>query len=223
VRVRRALNYATDLDAINTAVMAGLGEPMEALFNKDSPYFPESLDGLYDYNPKKAKKLLRAAGVAPGTDLGMIIIAGQDSAVRWSELLQQQWKEVGINLRIVPSSNFVADYIQNKREPLALIPFNRSGVSKVTTKYGPKAAGNHCNYESPELDALVQQLSSVPEDSNEGIALWKQVQELIFEESLSLWGLFNPIIWAYDKDLAGIGIVNSAIAYPDVIGAYVKR
>src|SRR5699024_440802 len=59
-KVRQALNYAVDKNAIINNVLFGAAKRM------DSP-FPESLPGYcevggYDYNPDKAKALLAEAG-----------------------------------------------------------------------------------------------------------------------------------------------------------------
>lgn len=66
VRVRQALNYAVDRNALVQSVMLGWGKPA---------YGPLQLNWAnnenvnhYDYNPEKAKQLLAQAGWVPGPD-----------------------------------------------------------------------------------------------------------------------------------------------------------
>ena len=67
-RVRQALNYAVDKDAINKALFAGLAVPMTSPLPQAQWSFDTSLKG-YSYDPTKAKALLAEAGVKPGTPI----------------------------------------------------------------------------------------------------------------------------------------------------------
>lgn len=62
-RVRQAFNYAVDQRAIADRILRGLGEPaLSALGPHNFGYTPV---GMYEYNPDKARELLREAGVNP--------------------------------------------------------------------------------------------------------------------------------------------------------------
>ncbi len=221
--VRQALEYATDLDELNKALYDGQAEPMQALFVKDSPYFPKSLDGKYKYNPDKAKQLLAQAGV-PNPDIGVITISGSEQTQRLAEVLQAQWAKVGVKLKIVPSTQIVDDFFIGAKQPLFTLPFARGGISKVTTLYVGDTAGNVCHYNNTLLNTQVQQLSALAQDSPEAIKLWQQIQENLFEDAASIWGLFTPIIWAYDaKTIGNMGVITATIQYPDFFSIYVKK
>lgn len=222
VKVRQALQFATNRDELNTALYAGRAEPMEALFTEDSPYFPEDLKGKYAYNVDTAKKMLAEAGV-PNPEIGVITIAGNELSTRFAEVLQQQWAKAGIKLNIVPSTQVVADFFQGAKQPLFTLPSVRAGMAKVTL-WTSQTPGNVCNYQNPSLNQQVQQLAGLAQDSPEAIELWKSIQELVFEDMVSIWGLFTPVVWAYDDDkIGGMGIISASIPYPDFFSVYVKR
>jgi ABC-type transport system substrate-binding protein len=75
VRVRQALNYAVDKNAIITSVLFGSGDVM------DAPMAPSLFGyckvGTYEFNQAKAKQLLAAAGVRPGTQISLIHPTGR--------------------------------------------------------------------------------------------------------------------------------------------------
>src|SRR3954467_11377977 len=66
VRVRQAINYAMDRDTIVKTVKGGLGQPTEQVFGPSSAGYDESLEGTYDFDLDKAKKLMADAGYADG-------------------------------------------------------------------------------------------------------------------------------------------------------------
>ena len=97
-RVRQALNYATNREDINQAVFGGLGTlcpsvvwPTAEFFNPDQK--------SYDYDPDKAKDLLKEAG-AENLDLNLIISTGDASSLMEATILKDQWSKVGVNLEI---------------------------------------------------------------------------------------------------------------------------
>ena len=70
-RVRQALNYAVDKEAINKALYGGLAAPMTSPLPEAQWGFDKSLKG-YPYDPAKAKQLLEAAGVKPGLKVELL-------------------------------------------------------------------------------------------------------------------------------------------------------
>ena len=54
VRVRQALNYAIDREAIIQSIMGGYGEILTSIWRKDFPDYDDSIEG-YTYDPEKAQ------------------------------------------------------------------------------------------------------------------------------------------------------------------------
>jgi peptide/nickel transport system substrate-binding protein len=104
VRVRRALSLATDRKACLDTVLGGAG--------KVGAMIPESQVGGYDgvgempyykHDPAAAKKLLAEAGYPDGIDLGnYIVVAANPLDVACAQILQQQWQQAGITVKITP-------------------------------------------------------------------------------------------------------------------------
>jgi len=65
-RVRQAISYAIDRQAIVAAFRAGHGEPTTQVFNEDSAAFVAELDDEFPYDVDTAKALLAEAGYGDG-------------------------------------------------------------------------------------------------------------------------------------------------------------
>jgi len=96
VRVRQALNYATDRDGLVRAIMSGFASPA----NSPLPPVMASHDASlapYDFNLEKAKQLLVEAGYAQGFAMS---VAVQETEARIAEVLQAMWKQIGVDLDV---------------------------------------------------------------------------------------------------------------------------
>ena len=120
--VRLALEYATDTEAISQGIYGGLQKPAAAYFSAEVPYTDTGLEP-YPYDPQQANQLLEEAGWVyedgasvrskDGKPLEIQLI--YDSSVTRDRdiglLLQSQYRQVGIQLDIVPQESQV--YRQN--------------------------------------------------------------------------------------------------------------
>ncbi len=74
-RVRQAMSYSIDRDAIMEKILNGVGERMAVLFPDDFGYDPELKP--YPYDPNKAKQLLAQAGYPNGFDTAFYGLLGE--------------------------------------------------------------------------------------------------------------------------------------------------
>jgi peptide/nickel transport system substrate-binding protein len=99
LRVRQALNYATDKNALIQVVSYGTGTPERSFMPMSTPlsYGPAP---LYPYDIAKAKQLLTEAGYPNGFEITGLALAGSaDDAAKFA-ILQQLWSQVGVKLKI---------------------------------------------------------------------------------------------------------------------------
>jgi len=101
VRVRQALNYATDKAALIQVVSYGTGTAQRSFMPMSTPlaYGPEP---LYPYDIAKAKALMVEAGYPNGFAITGLALAGSaDDAAKFA-ILQQLWAQIGVQLKIEP-------------------------------------------------------------------------------------------------------------------------
>ena len=100
VRVRQALNYATDVDAIIKNVMDGNGRRLEGPFTPNVFGFDASVKG-YAPDPGRARRLLAEAGYPDGVEVTLDAPAGRyqgDKEI--AEALGGQWQKAGFRPKV---------------------------------------------------------------------------------------------------------------------------
>lgn len=95
-RVRRALCYAIDVDAINAAFLMGMAQMTDQWAVPGSATYNDSLNH-FTYDPEKAKSLLAEAGYADGFTTNIITISGMSDMLT---AIANMLDEVGIHCNI---------------------------------------------------------------------------------------------------------------------------
>jgi len=95
VRVRQAINYAIDVDAIHKAIMGGLGNKISMVLPKEAFGYDESV-GAYPFDPAKAKQLLAEAGYPNGFETEIVTYI----LPQWGASVQAFLGAVGIKAKL---------------------------------------------------------------------------------------------------------------------------
>lgn len=98
VRVREALDYAIDKQAILDTVTFGQGEAANSFVPKGALYHRAD-NGARPYDPEKARALLAEAG-QEGVTLDYLVNAGNEVDEQIAVLLQQQLAQVGVTVNL---------------------------------------------------------------------------------------------------------------------------
>ena len=102
VRVRQAINYAVDKEAIIENIMGGFAGNLPTIWRKDFPGYDASVTG-YTYDPEKAKALLAEAGYANGFDVAIQCSDGLiPKATEICQAVASYLSAVGINATVEP-------------------------------------------------------------------------------------------------------------------------
>lgn len=104
VKVRQAINYALDADAMVKQLIKGYGRPTRQVFNLDSVGYDPQLEKRYTYNPAMARQLLAEAGYPNGFTLPMPELP---FLPEMNAIVAQQLADVGIRVewqKVSPSS-----------------------------------------------------------------------------------------------------------------------
>jgi peptide/nickel transport system substrate-binding protein len=100
VRVRRAIRHAIDKRALIDTAWAGYGLEIGSFVPPTDPWY-EDLSGLVSFDPDEARRLLAAAGVAPGTTL-TLDVPPVPYALNSQEFIAASLAKVGLDVTIRP-------------------------------------------------------------------------------------------------------------------------
>jgi len=178
VRVRHALLHAIDREKLSQQLFAGQQPVALSHISPLSHYFAEDLP-TFPYDPEKAKQLLEAAGWTPGPDgirvdsrgqrlsLSYITTAGERTRELVQQVLQAQWKAVGIEARIENQPSRVL-FGQTLDERLfadmaqfgwIAAPESSSRTilrsTEIPTAENGRQGQNYMGYTNPEMDQLI--------------------------------------------------------------------
>jgi ABC-type transport system substrate-binding protein len=215
VRVRQALNYAIDRDAIVKNVYSGLAEAMQGAIPKAAlGYAP--VEG-FAYDPNKAKQMLAEAGLANGFTASLTGTKGRYfKDFEFMQAVQQYLKAVGVttNIEIVewarylelvglaPDQTPMEMWLDGYNGQTAAILFNRRWNCEGFT---PKSINVH-GFCDRNVDQLISQAGRTLDDTKRNDLL-AQAQQLISKDAPSIWGvasiettghsskLHNPLIY----------------------------
>lgn len=157
IKVRQALNYAIDKDAIIAVAIDGAGIKAESVL---APSFLGYKAGPYSYNPAKAKELLAAAGYSNGFD--MEIMTSGDDRKRIAEVIQASLMEVGIktSIKMLEWGTFIDSVLRGDEQTLILgWTSNPDPDATLTPIYfsGNIGGMNFSRINDPRIDSLLKQ------------------------------------------------------------------
>jgi peptide/nickel transport system substrate-binding protein len=198
IRVRQAVAYALDRQAIIDTAWAGYGTLIGAMVPPTDPYY-EDLTDLYPYDPEKAKELLEEAGVE---NLSIEFeVPTRPYATAVSEVVVSQLAEVGITATI-NSSEFPAvwlDQVFTKADYQMSIIRASEARDLLPTFNVPTY---YIGYDNSEIAPLVTAADQAPAD--EWVDDMKEISEIIAEDVPAVPLFLFPNIVVASSDLTGI-------------------
>ncbi len=205
VKVRQALNYAVNKDAVIAITTLGLGKPMRSFMSSTTPMFYGQ--DLYKYDPAKAKALLAEAGYPNGFETSIYALSGNGDDANDLATVQQMWAQVGVKLRIdlVDSPTRTAKY---KAEDYAMRTAawtnDISDPSEITSyfAYYPNIHSLHQQWQDKDVDALFLK-SQQETDPKARAAEYKEIQEKYAASAPILFLYETPYPVAFRKQAKG--------------------
>jgi peptide/nickel transport system substrate-binding protein len=191
-RVRQALNYAVNKDAIVKDVLKGTGA------SSRGPVLPGTWGAdpalkAYPYDPERAKKLLAEAGYPNGFSTTLWVPesgSGMQAPVAMSTVMQSNLKAVGVNvslqtmewgaylakLRTKEQELFALSWMAGTEDPdMVMYPLLHSSQ---WTPVGP----NRALYKNARFDALLQQ-ARLTTDQAKRAQLYKEAQRILVDDA----------------------------------------
>lgn len=206
VRVRQALNYAVNREALIALVTFGTGKPMKSFMSSATPLFDTRQKG-YSYDPVKAKALLSAAGFPNGVDVTSMATSGSADDQALLTVLQQMWGAVGIRLKIeqldtaTKTARYRANDFQMRTGAWTDDIADPSEITGYYAVYGATEAA-HTGFKSEALETLFDK-SQQETNKAKRADLYRQIQTLYFNASPTVFLYETPYPVALAKNVKG--------------------
>lgn len=196
--IRQALLYATNRDAIVDSIFQRFSPVAWGPLSANSLYFNRQLIGSYEQNSAQAQTLLASAGYSDSNNDGILDIGGLDLEISmivppWgsvpevAQLLQDQWRTIGVKVRFdpVPTFNVLRERVESGE--YNLVAYYTFGLDPVLLNQFFMTGGstNWSQYSDPELDRLLTDAAREVEPAIRN-SLYAQAQQIIMNAALIL-------------------------------------
>ncbi len=225
VRVRQALRFAVDREAMLEAATGGLGvlgndtpvSPSNPYYNKALPQRKQDI--------AKAKKLLAEAGFPNGIDITLYTSTQRPGLEPAAVVAQQVVAGSGFRVKIesVEIARLYKDIIP-KAKPFATSHNNWFGRPTIdeslTPFYYTKSNWNYTGYTNPEVDKLLDQAKSLTDFASRK-KLYDRVQEILYNEGPDVVPYFKNYVSAIRKEVKNYKLIP--VQYVDLRETWVER
>lgn len=222
-RVRQALNFAVDREAIAEGLHFGYSTPIAQFYGPGSRGYSERAAEVYEHDPERARELLTEAGYEDGYTFE-VLVPSVPAMIALGEVLEQQFQEAGITMEIRQIDVAqIGPLFYSEKQGAALVaspfPVDTEPLRTPQVFLDPASAvGNPGAHTTPEWEDLIARASATL-DPDERAPL---VEELMYQNVLQAG---NVIVgaphqgWAMDDRVLGF---EPPSTYPDLRGVAVS-
>lgn len=223
VKVRQAINYAIDKAPIVEKVLNNKAFPATGVLQTSSPGYNPNMKG-YEYNPEKAKQLLKDAGYEKGFEFEVLVTS---VTAKWMEAMNTYLKEVGINGKINQMEG--ATLLGRAREGnYEAVIFSTGGdvdpisfLGRFHSKNHGRA-GNVTLYTNTEVDRLLDEASRTVDEAKR-IALAQQAEQIIVAEAPWFIFNYNKAVMIAQPHVRGLQPVPTDIDFQDLSKVWLAK
>lgn len=215
-KFRQALAAAIDKNSISEAVYLGTAKSAQTIVNPAVFGSDQKID-KYGYNPELSKKLLEESGIKERNL--KVWINDNPVRVQVAQIVQSNFKEVGINLEIEILE--WGTYLQKSAngEHQLLIGGWNTGTGDADNTLFPLlhssslgAKGNRSFYSNKEFDSLIEAAQKTP-SQDERKELYSKAQEIIAEDIALIPTVYRRDNIGLQKNIVGFEFKPSGHHY----------
>lgn len=206
VRVRQAINYAIDKDAVIEGVFDGYATKLYSNFSPVmAVYYNDQLEDTYPTDIEKAKELLKEAGYENGFDLTITVPANYTSHVDTALIFADQLAQVGINVQVetIEWATWLEDVYSNAQYESTIIGLTgKLDPDSVLGRFETTYSKNFFKFSDARYDELIQ-AARVELDETKRADMYKECQQILNEQAAAVFVCDPNLTVACRKDLKG--------------------
>ena len=200
IRVRQAMNYAVDRDALIAGVLDGYAVKVASISTPEYEGYDPDVQG-YTYDPDQARQLLAEAGYADGFTIECSVSPGLLNGTDVVQAIAGQLAEVGINMTITEVDS------ATQREQIGagtVAPAFLQGLGgpycdiNLIASIGFTEGARYCTWVDQEFMDLAAQAASEM-DADVRAELFSQMQQMMVDKAPALWLYQQDTLYAYNS------------------------
>ena len=210
-RVRQAINYAFDREKMIRYLRNNIGTPgLYGITPKGLPSFDSKLI-FYQFDPIKARQLLKAAGYPEGKGLPAITLTSTSDYLDICKYIQHQVSSLGIEMKIEVSTPAAMKEMKAEGK----LPFFRASwiadypdaenyLSMFFSRNFCPQGPNYTHFTDPEFDHLYEKSLVIVDDSAR-YACYRQMEKIMMEEAPVIILYYDQVLRFVQKNIQGLG------------------
>ncbi len=198
LKVRQAISYALDRQAIIDGAVGGLGIPIGSHMSPASKAYVD-LTGEYPHDPAKAKELLKEAGFEGGIK-ATLKLPPPDYARLGGEIVASQLRDVGIDLEIIPVewAQWLDQVFTRKDYDLTIVSHTEPNDIDIYSR-----KDYYFNYDNPAFDKVVEELNLTSDEARRD-ELLGEAQKILADDAVVGFLFELPKVGVWDAKLEGL-------------------
>lgn len=220
VRVRQAINYAVDKEALLRDIMQGYGVLAQGQMVGPGAVGHNPAIEPYPYDPDKARELLAEAGYPDGFKIKWDGPSGaylQDKPTQ--EFIVSQLKDVGIEveLQFMEQAAYLDGLLKGALAPISFLGWNYFPIMDADFIYVWFHSSNATNiYNNPEFDRLFDE-SRVTMDPVKRQEILDELAQIVHDDVPGLYLFYPPDIFALRADVSGFVPRSDTVIWLDAL------
>ena len=211
VKVRQALNYATDKEAIAKTVFFGQAKVANAPI-PPGMYQAKDLPG-YPFDLEKAKQLMAESSSPNGFKLEMQVRSGNADYANIATIVKDEWSKIGVDVNLVNLETSVvrtnyragnyqsmpSGWTNDMNDPTQIVNYEMNGGEGMQFAYWTR-------YNNPELNDADQRRPTSSWTRPSVSSMYHDIQKKFQEDAPLVWTVYAPATAAWQDYVEGFFI-----------------
>ncbi len=212
--VRQAMQYALDKDLINKTIFRGVGTIPNSVLMSLKGDAPDDEVKPYAFDLDKAKELMAKSGFPDGFSTTLQYPAGYDYYRQLALLMQNEFAEIGIKLKLVELPGATATTNWSKTDYDMIFPFAQfTSDIVVPDEYAQFLAGDpslglqgfFSNWTDPAITKKVDTFTSTTDEA-ERATQWPEIQQDLMDQTPVINVMNLPFVNAHGSNVCGTDV-----------------
>ncbi|MCH9275093.1 ABC transporter substrate-binding protein [Bifidobacterium amazonense] len=226
VHFRRAISYAIDRKALNSATLYGNGEVAGAYLTPALWAHADKLKNMISFDLDKAKEELKQSKYPNGTTVELATESGNANHSSMAQIIQENLNKIGIKVTIKQMDGATkTDAMLNANYDMGFSYcttdiIDPDEIIRFVADYNGGSKAMYSHYKNEEISKLADEAASTSDQSKRQ-ELYTQIQQIWNDESPSAALFYSPAMYSWNSRVHGFSVY--ATGNYDLANTWVSR